>query len=127
MKHVQFSDSAPTYQKDVNTVLQATMLFILAGIAEIGGGYLIWQWLREGKPSYWGLIGGLVLALYGVIATFQSFPSFGRVYAAYGGVFIVLSLLWGWGIDKKTPDLYDWIGGGICIIGVLVMLLAPRQ
>jgi small multidrug resistance family-3 protein len=49
------------------------------------------------------------------------------VYAAYGGVFIVLSLLWGWGIDKKTPDLYDWIGGGICLIGVLVMLLAPRQ
>jgi len=115
------------YPKDVNTVLQATMLFILAGIAEIGGGYLIWQWLREGKPSYWGLIGGVVLALYGVIATFQSFPSFGRVYAAYGGVFIVLSVLWGWGIDKNTPDLYDWVGAGICIAGVLVMLLAPRN
>jgi small multidrug resistance family-3 protein len=113
--------------KDVIVMFQATILFILAGIAEIGGGYLIWQWLREGKPSYWGLIGGVVLALYGVIATFQAFPSFGRVYAAYGGVFIVLSLLWGWGIDKKTPDLYDWIGGGICLIGVLVMLLAPRQ
>lgn len=103
------------------------MLFILAGLAEIGGGYLIWQWLREGKPSYLGLTGGAVLALYGVIATFQAFPSFGRVYAAYGGVFIVLSLLWAWGIDKKTPDLYDWIGGGICLIGVLVILLAPRQ
>jgi small multidrug resistance family-3 protein len=113
--------------KDVIVMFQATLLFILAGIAEIGGGYLIWQWLREGRPSYWGLIGGVVLALYGVIATFQTFPSFGRVYAAYGGVFIVLSLLWGWGIDKKTPDLYDWIGGGICLIGVLVMLLAPRQ
>ena len=113
--------------KDVILMIQATLLFILAGIAEIGGGYLIWQWLREGKPSYWGIIGGLVLALYGVIATFQSFPSFGRVYAAYGGVFIVLSVLWGWGIDKKTPDLYDWVGAGICIVGVLVMLLAPRQ
>src|SRR3954451_21979056 len=107
-------------------MIQATILFILAGIAEIGGGYLIWQWIREGKPSYWGLIGGVVLALYGVIATFQAFPSFGRVYAAYGGVFIVLSLLWGWGIDKETPDLYDWVGAGICIVGVLVMLLAPR-
>ncbi len=111
----------------MDTVLQAAMLFILAGLAEIGGGYLIWQWLREGEPSYLGLIGGVVLALYGVIATFQAFPSFGRVYAAYGGVFIVLSLLWAWGIDKKTPDLYDWIGGGICLIGVLVILLAPRQ
>jgi small multidrug resistance family-3 protein len=108
-------------------LLKAALLFILAGIAEIGGGYLIWQWLREDKPSYLGVIGGIALVLYGIIATLQSFPSFGRVYAAYGGVFIVLSVLWGWGIDKKTPDLYDWIGAGICLVGVSVMLLAPRQ
>ncbi|MBM7649494.1 small multidrug resistance family-3 protein [Bacillus ectoiniformans] len=97
-------------------------LFVLAGLAEIGGGYLIWMWLREGKPVSWGLAGGVALALYGVIATFQSFSSFGRVYAAYGGVFIVLSVLWGWGIDKKTPDLYDWAGAAICLLGVAVML-----
>jgi small multidrug resistance family-3 protein len=102
-------------------------LFIFAGLAEIGGGYLIWLWLREGKPYYWGIAGGAALALYGVIATFQTFPSFGRVYAAYGGVFIVLSVIWGWGIDKKTPDIYDWAGTGICLIGVSVMLFAPRQ
>jgi small multidrug resistance family-3 protein len=108
-------------------MIYAIVLFILAGIAEIGGGYLIWQWLREGKPYYWGIIGGVVLALYGVIATFQKFPSFGRVYAAYGGVFIVLSILWGWGVDKKTPDLYDWIGAVICLVGVSVILFAPRQ
>ncbi|MGE7666829.1 YnfA family protein [Ureibacillus composti] len=108
-------------------MLKATILFVLAGLAEIGGGYLIWQWLREDRPAVWGLIGGIALVLYGVIATFQSFPSFGRVYAAYGGVFIVLSVLWGWGIDKKTPDLYDWLGAAICIVGVGVMLLAPRQ
>jgi small multidrug resistance family-3 protein len=108
-------------------MLNAIMLFLIAGIAEIGGGYLIWLWLREGKPVYWGLAGGIALALYGVIATFQSFPSFGRVYAAYGGVFIVLSVLWGWGIDKKTPDMYDWVGAGICLVGVGVMLLGPRQ
>jgi small multidrug resistance family-3 protein len=108
-------------------LFKAVFLFIFAGIAEIGGGYLIWQWLREDKPSYLGVIGGIALVLYGIIATLQSFPSFGRVYAAYGGVFIVLSVLWGWGIDKKTPDLYDWVGAGICIVGVSVMLLAPRQ
>lgn len=102
-------------------------LFLFAGIAEIDGGYLIWLWLREGKPFYWGIFGGVALALYGVIATFQTFPSFGRVYAAYGGVFIVLSVLWGWGIDKKTPDLYGWIGAGICLVGASVMLFAPRQ
>lgn len=102
-------------------------LFILAGIAEIGGGYLIWLWLREGKSFYYGMGGGLALALYGVIASLQNFPSFGRVYAAYGGIFIFLSILWGWGIDKKTPDFYDWLGAGICLIGVSVILFGPRQ
>ncbi|GIN62714.1 hypothetical protein J27TS8_27070 [Robertmurraya siralis] len=105
----------------------AFILFLLAGLAEIGGGYLIWLWLREGKSFYLGILGGLALALYGVIATFQNFPTFGRVYAAYGGVFIILSILWGWGIDRKTPDLYDWLGGAICIVGVMVILFAPRQ
>lgn len=107
-------------------MLTVILLFLFAGVAEIGGGYLIWLWLREGKPFYFGIIGGLSLAFYGVIATFQSFPSFGRVYAAYGGVFIVLSVFWGWGIDRKTPDFYDLLGAGICIIGVAVMLWGPR-
>ncbi|MGX9136388.1 YnfA family protein [Rummeliibacillus sp. JY-2-4R] len=105
----------------------AIMLFILAGLAEIGGGYLIWLSLREGRPFYWGVIGGIVLVIYGVIATFQHFPSFGRVYAAYGGVFIVLSILWGWGIDRKTPDLYDFLGAAICLIGASIILFAPRH
>lgn len=108
-------------------MIYAIVLFIFAALAEIGGGYLIWLWLRESKPFYWGFLGGAALILYGIIITFQSFPSFGRVYAAYGGVFIVLSVLWGWGIDRKTPDLFDWIGAAICLVGVSVMLLAPRQ
>lgn len=108
-------------------MIQAIVLFLMAGLAEIGGGYLIWQWLREGKPAYWGLIGGVTLAVYGVIAALQTFPSFGRVYAAYGGVFIVLAVLWGWFVDKKTPDFYDWLGAGICLVGAGVILFAPRQ
>jgi len=100
-------------------------LFILAGFAEISGGYLIWLWMREGKPFYWGIVGGFLLALYGVIATMQTFPSFGRVYAAYGGIFIFLSLMWGWGVDKKTPDVYDWLGASICLVGVAI-ILSPR-
>ncbi|GLY09436.1 YnfA family protein [Pseudobacillus badius] len=106
--------------------MRATALFVLAGIAEIGGGYLIWQWLREGRPGWYGLLGGIALVLYGVIATWQLFPSFGRVYAAYGGVFIVLSLLWGWLVDKKTPDSFDWTGAFICLLGVAVILW-PRS
>ncbi|GGF35615.1 hypothetical protein GCM10010954_38360 [Halobacillus andaensis] len=107
--------------------MSALLLFLLAGLAEIGGGYLIWIWLREGKPFYFGITGAFLLASYGVVAAFQSFPAFGRVYAAYGGVFIVLSVLWGWGVDRKMPDMYDWAGAGICLVGVAVMLWGPRS
>ncbi|MBS4193069.1 YnfA family protein [Bacillus sp. FJAT-49705] len=108
-------------------MIYTIMIFIFAGIAEIGGGYLVWLWLREGKPYWYGIIGGIILVLYGIIPTLQNFPTFGRVYAAYGGVFIILSVLWGWGVDKKTPDTFDWIGAVICLIGVSIMLWSPRQ
>ena len=103
-------------------------LFLLAGLCEIGGGYLVWQWLREGKPFVVGLIGGAVLVLYGIIPTLQPAAfNFGRVYAAYGGVFIVLSLLWGWKIDGKAPDTFDMIGGLICLVGVAIIMYWPRS
>lgn len=105
----------------------AILLFIVAGLAEIGGGYLVWLWLREGRPLWMGLVGAVILIAYGIIPTLQKFPSFGRVYAAYGGVFIVLAVLWGWLVDKKTPDLYDWVGAAICVVGVSVILWAPRH
>lgn len=117
--------SVDKYQ-EVSHVLYAVILFLLAGLAEIGGGYLVWLWLRESKPFGYGVIGSLVLILYGIIPTLQNFPTFGRVYAAYGGVFVVLAVFWGWWIDKKTPDLYDWIGAMLCIVGVSVMLWGPR-
>ncbi|CAI8759561.1 MULTISPECIES: YnfA family protein [Bacillus] len=103
-------------------MFKAAVIFILAGLAEIGGGYLIWKWIREGGSIWFGLMGGIILCLYGVIATFQVFSSFGRVYAAYGGVFILMSLLWGWMVDKKTPDLFDWAGAAVCLVGVFIIL-----
>ncbi|TJY44156.1 YnfA family protein [Cohnella pontilimi] len=108
-------------------MLTAILLFFLAGIAEIGGGYLIWLWLREERPLWYGTVGAIVLALYGIIPTIQKFPNFGRVYAAYGGGFIVLAVLWGWLIDRKTPDLYDLIGATVCLLGVSIMLWVPRH
>lgn len=111
---------------EVNYMLQSIILFILAGIAEIGGGYLVWLWLREGRSFGLGIVGALILVFYGIIPTLQKFPSFGKVYAAYGGVFIILAVFWGWAVDKKTPDLFDWIGAAICLIGVSVMLWWPR-
>lgn len=108
-------------------MVNAILLFILAGLAEIGGGYLIWLWLREARPLWYGIFGGIILVLYGIIPTLQKFPSFGRTYAAYGGVFIFLAILWGWAIDKKIPDTYDWVGAAICLVGVSIMLWAPRH
>lgn len=103
-------------------MIQAMVLFLVAGLAKVGGGYLIWLWLREGKSHWLGGLGAVTLALYGMIATLQSFPSFGRVYTAYGGVFILLSVL-----NQKVPDRYDWAGAGICLLGVAVMLWVPRN
>ena len=105
----------------------AIFLFVLAGLAEIGGGYMVWLWIRESKPIWYGIVGSIILVVYGIIPTLQNFPNFGRVYAAYGGVFIILAVLWGWGIDKKVPDLYDWLGASISVIGVSIMLWAPRH
>jgi small multidrug resistance family-3 protein len=103
------------------------VLFIAAGLAEIGGGYLVWLWLKESKPLWYGIVGSIILVAYGIIPTLQTFPSFGRVYAAYGGVFVVLAVLWGWLIDKKSPDINDWLGATVCLIVVSIMLWAPRS
>jgi len=107
-------------------MIKSALLFVLAGLAEIGGGYFVWLWLREKKSAVLGVVGAIILVLYGVIPTLQDYPNFGRVYAAYGGVFIVLSLLWGWFIDKKKPDKYDWIGSCVALIGAAIIIWTPR-
>ena len=107
------------------TITKSLLLFLIAGLCEIGGGYLVWLWLREGRNLWIGILGGTLLVLYGVIPTLQT-ASFGRVYAAYGGIFIVLSLLWGWQIDKNMPDRYDLLGGGLALVGVLIIMYWPR-
>lgn len=108
------------------TVLKSIPIFILAGLCEIGGGYLIWLWLKEDKPVWYGLLGGFILALYGVVATLQT-SNFGRVYATYGGIFIVMSLLWDYKVDNFLPDKYDIIGALIALLGVCIIYYAPRQ
>jgi small multidrug resistance family-3 protein len=100
-------------------------LFVLAGLCEIGGGYLVWQWIREGKPVGMGIVGGILLMTYGIIPAFQH-AHFGRVYAAYGGMFIILSLLWGWTFDGSRPDRFDVIGGLLCLGGVAIIMYSPR-
>ncbi len=101
-------------------------LFVLAGRCEIGGGYLVWGWARENKLVLWALLGATVLALYGVVAALQLIPEFGRVYAAYGGIFVAMSLAWGVAVDGFRPDRYDLLGALICVVGVLIMVAPPR-
>jgi small multidrug resistance family-3 protein len=110
---------------DYTTTFKSIFYFVLAGLFEIGGGYLVWLWLREGKPLWYAAIGGIILFLYGVVPTLQP-AHFGRVYAAYGGVFVILSILWGWKIDKIVPDRFDIIGGLVALVGVSIIMYWPR-
>lgn len=104
---------------------KSVVYFVLAGLCEIGGGYLVWLWLREGKSFWCAVLGAFVLIVYGVIPTLQP-AGFGRVYAAYGGVFIVLSILWGWKIDGAIPDRFDVLGGAVSLAGVGIIMYWPR-
>lgn len=107
--------------------IKSIFYFILAGVFEIGGGYLVWLWLRDEKSFWYGIGGAVALILYGIIPTLQPpNANFGRVYATYGGIFIALSIIWGWRIDNVLPDKFDLIGGAIALVGVMIIMYAPR-
>lgn len=106
-------------------IARSVLLFLVAGLCEIGGGYLVWQWWRKGAHWWMGAAGAGVLFLYGIVPTYQP-THFGRVYAAYGGWFVVLSLLWGWALDGTRPDRFDLIGGLFCLAGVAIIMYGPR-
>jgi small multidrug resistance family-3 protein len=107
-------------------ILLSLLFFFIAGLCEIGGGYLVWLWLREDMSWVLGAIGGFILFLYGIVPTFQ--PSyFHRIYAAYGGVFIAMALVWGLLFENVVPDIYDILGAAIAIIGVVIIFYVPRK
>ena len=101
-------------------------LFVVAAIAEIGGAYLMWQAIKEGRGVLFALAGALALAGYGAVAALQPEAHFGRVLAAYGGVFIAGSLLWGMAFDGFRPDRFDIAGALVCLVGVGVIMYGPR-
>ncbi|MEP7001003.1 MAG: YnfA family protein [bacterium] len=109
----------------MNPIARSVLLFAIASVAEIVGGWLVWRSLRDGKGALVGVAGAALLVVYGIIPTFQS-STFGRTYAAYGGVFIVLSLLWGWWADGTRPDAPDAFGAAICLLGVGIIMYWPR-
>ena len=105
-------------------VAKSVALFVLAALAEIGGAYLVWQGVRENRGWWVVVLGGMALVAYGFVATLQDDNNFGRVLAAYGGVFVAGSLAWSYVFDGFRPDRYDLIGAAICLVGVGVIMYA---
>ena len=108
------------------TVLRSVALFLLAALAEIGGAWLVWQGVREHRGLLFAGAGVLALGAYGFVATLQPDPNFGRILAAYGGVFVAGSLVWGMLVDGFRPDRWDVAGAALCLSGVAVIMYAPR-
>ncbi len=107
-------------------IVRSVLLLALAGLAEISGAWLVWHGIRERSSVLWFGLGAMVLVAYGVIHAFQPVQEFGRVLAAYGGVFIVGAMTWGVVVDGFRPDRFDLYGAAICLVGVGVIMYAPR-
>ncbi len=105
---------------------RSVALFLLAAVLEIGGAWLVWQGVREHRGVIWTSGGVVALGLYGFTATLQPEADFGRVLAAYGGIFIAGSLAWGWAADGYRPDGFDVAGALVCLAGVALIMYAPR-
>ncbi|CAN5330696.1 YnfA family protein [soil metagenome] len=109
------------------TVARSLALYVLAAIAEIGGAYLVWQAIRGGRGWLVGLAGCAALGLYGVVAAAQPEDEFGRVFAAYGGIFIAGSIVWGAVFEGFRPDRYDIVGAAVCLVGMALIMFGPRS
>jgi small multidrug resistance family-3 protein len=108
--------------------LASLVLLVLAGLCEIGARYLAWQWLRAGWKPISGIFAAAAIFLSLVLPVLQGERfAFGRSSAAYGALFVVLALLWSWGIDRKIPDRFDLIGAAFCIAGLSIMMYWPRN
>lgn len=107
-------------------IFKSLVYFGITALFELGGAYLIWLWLRENRGIWYGLAGGLVLFIYGTLPTLQP-ASFGRTQAAYSGMFLLIALLWDWGIERVVPDKFDIIGAVIALMGMVIIMYAPRN
>lgn len=107
-------------------VLRSVPLFVLAALLEIGGAWLVWQGVREHRGMVWVGAGMVALGLYGLVATLQPDANFGRILAAYGGVFVAGSLAWAMALDGFRPDRWDLAGAALCLVGVAIIMYAPR-
>ena len=108
------------------TTLKTLAIFVAAAVGELGGTYAVWRWLRVGATPLLALVGVAALLAYAVVQTYQPEDRYGRVYAAYAGVFLVGAMLWGWAIDGKTPDRFDVLGGAVVLAGAAIVVWGRR-
>ncbi|MSO69456.1 MAG: YnfA family protein [Alphaproteobacteria bacterium] len=102
------------------------LIYIGAAAAEIAGCFAFWAWLRLDKPVWWIAPGIASLVLFAYLLTLAEAPFAGRAYAAYGGVYIIASLVWLWVIEGARPDRWDAIGAAVCLVGAAIILFGPR-
>lgn len=107
--------------------MRTIAIFVTAAIAEIGGCFAFWTWLRLGRSPLWGIVGMVSLVIFGMLLTRSDVAFAGRAFAAYGGVYIAASLLWLFVVERIVPDRWDIIGAGICLLGAGLILWGPRQ
>lgn len=103
------------------------VIFALTALAEIAGCFAFWAWLRLGKSALWLIPGTLSLVAFAWLLTCVESDAAGRAYAAYGGVYIVASLLWLWVVEGARPDRWDALGAAVCLIGAGIILFGPRR
>jgi small multidrug resistance family-3 protein len=108
------------------TALRMAAVFVVAALGELSGTYAVWRWLRVGATPLLAVAGAIALFAYAVVQTLQPESRYGRLYAAYAGVFLVGALLWGWVVDGKQPDRFDVLGAGIVLVGIVVILFGRR-
>jgi len=102
------------------------ILYSAAAIAEIGGCFAFWAWLRLDRSVYWILPGLVSLTVFALLLTRIESMFAGRTFAAYGGVYIAASVLWLWVVEGQRPDRWDVVGSVICLVGAAIILLGPR-
>lgn len=105
---------------------RSIFFFIITALFELGGAWLVWLWLREKRSAWFAVAGAAVLFVYGILPTFQP-AHFGRVQAAYSGIFLLIAIFWGWGVEKIAPDRFDIIGSLLALVGMLIIMYAPRS
>ena len=106
--------------------MRAIAIYVAAAVAEIGGCFTFWYWLRNEGAIWWSLVGTASLVIFAIILTRSEVAFAGRAYAAYGGVYIAASLLWLFMVERMVPDRWDLIGAGMCLVGAALILWGPR-